>query len=108
MIALAKLGTKEHLPKLEPLLSDKTVIGNINFGNGLMQIQIRDVALGVSVLMTEQKLADYGFDTRFGGTPTQYYYFGFPDSQDGKESKAREDAHAKWKEWAEKNLPKKK
>jgi hypothetical protein len=108
MIALAKLGTKEHLPKLEPYLSDKTVIGNINFGNGLMQIQVRDVALGVSVLMTEQKLADYGFDTRFGGTPTQYYYFGFPDSQDGKECKAREDAHAKWKEWAEKNLSKKK
>jgi hypothetical protein len=109
MISLAKLGSKEHIKALEPYLDDKTLITNINFGNGQMSIQIRDVAMGVSVQLAGQKFADYGFDTtRFGGgVPTSYYYYGFPAEADGKESKAREEAHAKWKEWAKKNLDKK-
>ncbi len=109
MISLVKLGGKEHIAKLQPYLSDKTMIGSVNFGNGgMMSIQVRDVAMGVSVLLSGQKLADYGFDNRFGGTtPTSYIYFGFHDNGDGKENKEREDAHTKWKEWAKKNLSKK-
>lgn len=109
MIGLVKLGDKEHIAKLAPYLTDTTNIGNVNFGNGgMVSVQVRDVALGVSVLLSGQKLADYGFDNRFGtGTPTYYYFFGFQDNGDGKENKAREEAHAKWKEWTTKNLPKK-
>lgn len=110
MIALATLGSKEHIPLLEKYLDDKTNIGSVGFGNGVtMSIQMRDVAMGVSALLSGQKLSDYGFDNRFGGgTPTSYIYFGFPQEMDGKESKARDEAHAKWKEWAGKNLPAKK
>jgi hypothetical protein len=110
MISLAKLGTKEHIPLLEKYLEDKTNIGTVNFGNGLpMSVQIRDVAMGISVLLAGQKLNDFGFDTRFGGgTPTSYYYFGFPEEPGAKENKLREDAHVKWKEWAKKNLEAKK
>jgi hypothetical protein len=112
MISLAKLGTKEHIPLLDKYLDDKTSIGSVNFGNGgQMSIQMRDVAMGVSALLAGQKLTDFGFDNRFGGgAPTSYIYFGFPDDPNGaaKESKAREEAHAKWKEWAGKNLEKKK
>lgn len=104
MIALAKLGGKEHLAKLEPYLSDKTVVASVN---GTIQVQIRDVALGVSVLIAGQTLADYGFDARFGGSPAQYYHFSFPDSQQGTESKSRETALAKWRQWIEKNPSKK-
>jgi hypothetical protein len=111
MIALVKFGTKEHIPVLEKYMDDKTSLGSIGFGNGMqMTIQARDVALGVSVLLSGQKLTDYGFDNRFGGgQPMQYYSFGFPDSGNGTaENKTREDAHKKWKEWKEKNDPKKK
>jgi hypothetical protein len=73
-----------------------------------MSIQIRDVAMGVSVQLAGQKFADFGFDTtRFGGGVAYYYNYGFPAEADGKESKSREEAHAKWKEWAKKNLDKK-
>jgi HEAT repeat protein len=106
MISLAKLGSKEHIPLLEKYLEDKTNIGSVGFGNGVtMSIQMRDVAMGVSALLSGQKLSDYGFDNRFGGgTPTSYIYFGFPQEMDGKDSKARDEAHSKWKEWASKNL----
>ncbi len=95
MLTLVKLGDKEHLKDLTPLMADKTDIGTINFGNGLpLNTQLRDVALGVSVQIAGQKLADYGFDTRFGGAmPNSYYYYGFPDDT------KRAAAHAKWKEW---------
>ena len=107
MIALAKLGSKEHIPLLEKYLDDKTNIGSVGFGNGItMSIQMRDVAMGVSAQLAGQKLQDFGFDTRFGGVPTSYIYYGFPQEMDGKESKARDEAHAKWKKWASENLSK--
>jgi hypothetical protein len=110
MIALVGLGSKDDIRILEPYLSDKTQLTTVNFGNGgQTSIQIRDVAMGVSALLAGQKLTDYGFDNRFGGgTPSSYIFFGFLENPDGKENKSREEAHAKWKEWAEKNLPKKK
>jgi hypothetical protein len=108
MITLVKLGSKEHIPALEKYLEDKTSIGNVGFGNGqTMSVEVRDVAMGVSALLAGQKLADFGFESRFGGVPTSYIYFGFQVEMDGKSSKAREEAHAKWKDWAKKNLPKK-
>lgn len=105
MISLVKLGGKEHIPALDKFMADSTVIGTINFGGlngGQMTVQVRDVAAGVSALLAGQKLIDFGFDNRFGGgAPTSYIYFGFRDDA------ARDAAHAKWKEWAEKNLSKK-
>lgn len=105
MISLVKLGGKEHIPALDRFMADSTVIGTINFGGlngGQMTVQVRDVATGVSALLAGQKLSDFGFDNRFGGgTPSSYIYFGFRDDA------ARDAAHAKWKEWAEKNLSKK-
>jgi hypothetical protein len=108
MVYLAKLGSKEFIPNLEKYLTDKSSVGSVGFGNGQqMSVQMRDVAMGVSALLAGQKLTDFGFDNRFGGaTPTSYIYFGFNVEPDGKESKAREEAHAKWKEWASKNLTK--
>jgi hypothetical protein len=106
MVALVKLGTKEHIKVLDPYLTDKTQITTINFGNGpQLSVQTRDVAMGVQVQLAGQKLTDYGFDNRFGGGGLSYHYYGFPDDADNK-SKARDEAHAKWKEWKSKNLGK--
>lgn len=102
LIALVKLGSKEHIEKLKPHLADKTVITTVNFGNGKpLTVQVRDVAMGVSLQLAGQKLADFGFDKRFGNAVgTSYIYYGFPEDKD------RDEAHAKWKEWATKNLKK--
>jgi hypothetical protein len=104
MTALTKLGSKEHMKVLEPYLSDTTSLGTINFGNaggGVQQlsVQLRDVAMGVQVQLSGQKLTEYGFDNRFGGG-MHYYSFGFPDDA------SRDAAHKKWTEWRAKNLDK--
>jgi hypothetical protein len=106
MIALIRLGSKEHIPLLDPFLKDETLITTVNFGNGpQLSVQMRDVAMGVQLQLAGQKMTDYGFDNRFGGNGQNYYCYGFPDDGEGK-SKARDEAHAKWKEWAAKNLAK--
>ncbi len=99
MTALVKLGGKEHIKLLDPYLSDSTDLTTINFGNGqMLKVQVRDVAMGVQLQLAGEKMTDYGFDNRFGGGWASYHYYGFA------EDKAREDAHAKWKEWSKKNL----
>jgi hypothetical protein len=107
VLALAKLGTKEHIPLLDKYLDDKTNLGSINFGNGpQLTVQLRDVAMAVQIELAGQKLGDYGYDTRYTGAGfTSYHYYGFPEESEGK-SKARDEAHARWKEWALKNLGK--
>lgn len=104
MISVIKLGTKENVKDLEKFLTDKTVIGTINFGNGKpLTAQVRDVAMGVSIILQGKQLVDFGYDnTRFGGgTPTSYYYYGFPDDE------AREAAIKKYAEFQAKQDPKK-
>jgi hypothetical protein len=99
MTALVKLGSKEHVPVLEPYLKDTSQVTTINFGNGdQFTVQVRDVAMGVQIQLAGQKMSDYGYDNRFGGGWTSPHYYGFRDD------KARDDAHAKWKDWAAKNL----
>ncbi|HEX3146542.1 MAG TPA: hypothetical protein VHR66_00475 [Gemmataceae bacterium] len=102
MTALTKLGGKEHIAMLDKYASDNAQVTTINFGNGdQLSVQTRDVAMGVQVQLAGQKLADFGFDTRFGnGGGMSYHYYGFRDD------KSRDEAHAKWKEWAGKNLTK--
>ena len=99
MTALVKLGSKEHVPVLDPYLKDTSQVTTINFGNGdQLTVQMRDVAMGVQIQLAGQKMTDYGFDNRFGGGWTSPHYYGFRDD------KSRDDAHAKWKDWAAKNL----
>ena len=106
MLALVKLGTKDHINVLDPFLTDDTQVQSINFGNGpQLTVQVRDVAMVVQIQLAGQKLTEYGYDNRFGTGGQSVYYYGFPDDGDNK-SKARDEAHAKWKEWAKKNLGK--
>jgi hypothetical protein len=99
MTALVKLGSKEHIGLLDPYLSDASDLTTINFGNGqVLKVQVRDVAMGVQLQLAGEKMADYGFDNRFGGGWQSYHYYGFADD------KARDEAHAKWREWSKKNL----
>ena len=102
MTTLIGLGTRDHIRLMEPYMTEKGQVTTVNFGNGRQTtVQLRDVAMGVSVQLAGQKPTEFGFDgTQFGGGnfPNSYIYYGFTDD------KARDDAHAKWKEWATKNL----
>lgn len=102
MTTLVGLATAEHIKLMEPYLTDETQVTSVNFGNGKQTtVQLRDVAMGVSVQLAGQKPLDYGFDvSQFNGAfmPSSYMYYGFSDD------KERQAAHLKWKEWAGKNL----
>lgn len=104
MVALVKLGNKDHIKVLDRYIKDETQVTSINFGNGpQLTVQVRDIAMGIQIQLAGQKLVDYGYDRRFGSSGgLSYHYYGFPDEADGK-SKARDEAHAKWVEWKKKN-----
>jgi hypothetical protein len=103
-LLLAKVGAKEHLKDIEPLLEDKTVIGNFGINNKRGTVQLRDIALAVSVKLQGQKMADYDFDMMQGTEELihmSYIYCAF--TTDAK----REAAHKKYKEFLAKDEKKK-
>jgi len=92
-LLLTKIGTKEHIKDIEPLLEDKTVVGNFGINNVQGQVQMRDVALAVCIKLSGQKMADYDFDVMKGNEDQlhmSYIYCAF--SGDGK----RNAAHKKY------------
>ncbi|WP_020472637.1 hypothetical protein [Zavarzinella formosa] len=109
MMTLVKLGDKNNLKDLEPSLTDHTLIETNLFAGDVppLKVQLRDMALGVSIILSGQKPGDFGFDKRckpweFGNDdrvgidwPDSCGAYGFQD--DAK----RETAHAKWKAWVE-------
>jgi hypothetical protein len=61
LLLVGKLGDKTLLPKLQPLLRDKTVVGTKVLGKITLKAELRDVALGAVVMLKGEKLEDYDF-----------------------------------------------
>jgi hypothetical protein len=105
MISGLQIGSKEHIKILTPYLTDETEVDMSSFPAGVvLRTQVRDVAMGMSVRLAEEKEEDFGLgdgrDDRFGGlrgVPQRLAYYGF------KNAKLRDEAHAKWKDWLRKN-----
>ena len=94
LMTLTKLGTKVHLKDVAPLLADRREIWLLVHRNMQTQsTQVRDVALGVCVLLAGEKPADYGIDAKGngGGSTMSPHFYGFADDA------SREAAHAKWR-----------
>ncbi|QJW98107.1 hypothetical protein [Frigoriglobus tundricola] len=103
---LASIGTKKHIPLLDRAATDASVVYSVRKPPSLdgkteaiYEIQVRDLALAVSILLAEQKLQDYGFTDRYGGnapaekrayTYSRYYF---------TDDDARKRALAKWADW---------
>jgi hypothetical protein len=107
---LARLGKKEHIPLVEKALADTTVaytirenvVGRPINERQVHEVQVRDMALAVSVILSGQKLEDYGFVDNFrttgavagaGYTYSRYY---IPEAE-------RDKMHKKWRDWRTKN-----
>jgi len=111
---LVRGGSKEQIPLLEKAFEDASVLPlprgaarAIEDSEANNEIQVRDLALAVSIQLAGEKLEDYGFvdqyrvnSTGFTGTGgysyTRYYIPG----------EKRAAAFEKWKEWWSKNRDK--
>jgi hypothetical protein len=93
ILAIAKLGSREHVESLEPLLADERSIPDR--GGRESDVQVRDLALAAMIHLSGQKLADYGF---VHAKSNPFYLFntntlGFNDPS------ARTEALKKWRAW---------
>jgi hypothetical protein len=104
---LAYYGTKKHIPLLEKSLTNANVVYTARSTfpgspDATYEIQARDVALAISLLLAEQKLEDYGLTDRTGGVGTRssYSYTRYYFEDDATRKKAFE----KWTEWRKKHV----
>jgi hypothetical protein len=102
MTVLGKVGGKEYVKEFEKLFDDDVSIQPFNLKGKQGAIQVRDVALAMSVHLNGQKTKDYGFEFLDHETNIwSYYYLGF-ESDD-----KRNESIKKWKSWLEDQSKKK-
>jgi hypothetical protein len=107
---LAQIGNKGHIPMLEKLHADATVMTTLrrnvvkNGKNELVthEIQIRDVALAVAVILAGEDPENFGFADMYkgNGNPAASYTYTRYTMEDDDQRKA---ALEKWKAWRAKN-----
>jgi hypothetical protein len=104
VLAVGKLGTREDIALLEPILKDRTGCGSFGTGGVTGTTELGDVALASLVRLSGHTLKEYGFPAgnldewtlQVHGPPI----LGFPSD------KERNAAKQKWKAWAAKNVKK--
>jgi hypothetical protein len=96
LAVIGKHGKKEYVKELKPYLDDRSVIATMNMNRQLTTIQVRDVALAMTVHLTGQSPKDYGFPNFQQNNPWSrfhYFYMGFANDTQ------RDQAFRKWKAW---------
>lgn len=110
---VARLGKPEDAAVIAPLLEDDTqahpgVVIAVNGGQQRSPIQVRDVALAMTLLMNGQDPTAYGMKSRYAASATSeslkysYLNYYFDDSDE----KADEHRKAAFKKWEEKSRKK--
>jgi len=59
MLIVAKYGDDSHLPALEKLFADNTIVATTSSRGVRREVQVRDSALAAAVVMKKQSLKDY-------------------------------------------------
>ncbi len=96
ILAVGKLGGREHVPGLEKLLDNQTVLGTMKSKNQpVFTCEVRDVVLAVILHLTGQDPKQYGFERL--RQDSQYLFS--PNTAGFKSDAARETAFKKWAEW---------
>jgi hypothetical protein len=105
LMTVAKLGSDTHLPLVESLLEDQSVVTKMqNEKKVTIEVQVRDAALATAVLLTKQEVKDY-FPARDGQpltTDPQQLFFN-PRAIGFENDEERGKVHKKWTEYREKN-----
>jgi hypothetical protein len=96
LLAIGKLGGREHLAAVLPALENKTVGATGQWNHQMVKTEVRDVALAVAVHLTGQTPGDYGFQ-RAQAHPALLYNV---HSLGFQENERREAALKKWSTWA--------
>lgn len=98
ILTIAKLGSRENIASLEPLLSDERSIDASDRSGQKSDAQIRDVALAAMVRLSGQELADYGFHH----AKLNPAFLWNANSLGFNDPAARQEALKKWRAWADK------
>ncbi len=100
LLLIGKLGGKEHIALLEPLLNDEFLCYDSGGPANRVQTQIRDIALCTSIKLAGQDPKKFGFDLWLD-TPQfpNLHTFGFTKSED------RTAAFKKWQDWQTEHKP---
>jgi hypothetical protein len=99
---LCRLKSLEQIPSLEKVFDDQTVVAATSKVVGGMvirqNIELRDAALAVALLLTGQDPSDYGFEAfpKTVGSNFSPIWAKIPEDK-------RKDAFDKWTAWREKN-----
>jgi hypothetical protein len=112
---VGRVGNKDQIAAIEPLLAETTAVTTFmvrqaGAGNGgavnnqARTSQVGDVALAMTIHLSGQKPADFGYDMTKTNPNALFspHYLGFVDDA------TRADARRKWKEWLDKNKHEKK
>jgi hypothetical protein len=106
---LAAYGDKRHLALLRKAANQTLVVYTVRITplvegaeELLYEVQLRDLVLAVSLLMTGQKLEDYGFADRYGGSASDRNSFTYSRYYFTTDT-ARKAAFAKWEKWQQAN-----
>lgn len=99
LMTVARLGNASHLPLVEKLLDDKSVVTRMQENKTIYDVQVRDAALTTAILLSKQSLKDY-----FGERPNQptsqlidpQQIFFNPRVIGFTEEAKREETHQKW------------
>lgn len=92
-LAVAKLGNREHVPILERLLANETVLNEAKTTEEVVFCtQLRDVALAALLHLTEQDPADFGFEKLRSNS----YHLFEPNTAGFKTDAQRTAAFEKW------------
>ncbi|HSQ55518.1 MAG TPA: hypothetical protein VLM40_07215 [Gemmata sp.] len=106
---LARLGNKSHIPLLEKLFDDASVLTLrprqvIKDGKPMTvntEIQVRDVALAVAITLSSQNPTDFGFDDQYKNMNNPNIAFSYV--RYSVEDDQRKATFEKWKAWREKH-----
>ncbi len=103
---LARTGDKTLIPRIAKAMDDKTVLTTIRKNMPgkpvnewpTFEVQIRDVALAVSIILAGRNPTEFGFTDQQSGATVNYSYTRYYLTEE-----SRKEAFEKWKEFRAKN-----
>jgi hypothetical protein len=95
MLTLGKLGTRDDVALLEKQIGNDGALASTGSKTKRKTCKLGDVALAICVVLSDQKLVDFGFQDAPEGRPvsTSYVHYGFYTDEQ------RQAARQKWESW---------